>query len=291
MEIKPLSPFGVELQGFTYRTASEADLQAFEAAFRKHSLVLIRDPEMSGAEQIALMARLGPVAKEVPGAGHLAFIAHDPAKARPAGSAGTQEFGQGELYFHFDMSYAEEWAQWIVSLYGVLPTKTGGETMFLHGGRIYNKLDEQTKREIAGRKAVRLFDPVNERERWTREATCSKYTSRASQPLVVPHPYGYGEVLTAVETDTDRIVGMKPENSERILNKLFKALGDPAEVLTHKWEQGDLLIWDNRVLQHSRKLFDPSQPRILRRVGVGDEKVILRVMQNRIDCVYTPAVD
>ena len=287
MRLKPLTPFGVELEGFTYRTASAADREAFEASFRKYSLVLIRDTELTAQEQIQLMSRLGPVAKEVPGGGLVNYIAHDPEHILPPGTAGPAEFGQGGLNFHFDMAYTPDWPQWMASLYGVRVPTRDGHTLFRHGGRIYANLDETTKKAVAGRKAIHIFDTGRAR---ARESTVRKVCFRSSHPLVRAHPYGGGDVLTACEQDTDRIVGMKPENSERILNELFEALANPAEVLAIQWRIGDLVIWDNRVVQHARRDFDPAEPRILRRVGCGDERMILLHMQNEIDQIHAPAV-
>ena len=40
------------------------------------------------------------------------------------------------------------------------------------------------------------------------------------------------------------------------------------EYYEHVWSPGDLIVWDNRCTQHSRTDFDPSENRLLRRVGI-----------------------
>jgi hypothetical protein len=48
-------------------------------------------------------------------------------------------------------------------------------------------------------------------------------------------------------------------------------LYDPAFVFEHEWRQGDVVIWDNLALQHSREAFREGQDgtRDLRRVVVN----------------------
>jgi len=39
----------------------------------------------------------------------------------------------------------------------------------------------------------------------------------------------------------------------------------------HVWQKGDLLMWDNRCVQHARTDFPPEQRRLVKRVGlIGD---------------------
>ena len=55
---------------------------------------------------------------------------------------------------------------------------------------------------------------------------------------------------------------------------LFACLGltdDPARVLVHRWEVGDLVLWENLEVQHARGDFDRAHRRVLRRVIAGDE--------------------
>jgi alpha-ketoglutarate-dependent taurine dioxygenase len=39
----------------------------------------------------------------------------------------------------------------------------------------------------------------------------------------------------------------------------------------HGWHEGDLLMWDNCLLQHSRAYYDNRQNRVLRRTAIADD--------------------
>jgi alpha-ketoglutarate-dependent 2,4-dichlorophenoxyacetate dioxygenase len=41
-------------------------------------------------------------------------------------------------------------------------------------------------------------------------------------------------------------------------------------VYAHKWEVGDLVMWDNRATIHRGRRFDISEPRELRRTTIND---------------------
>ncbi len=281
MNIVALQRFGVELVGFSVRTASESDLQLFDSAFREHSFVLIRDPGMTADEQISLLSRLGPVAIEMPGAARASYIRHDP-ELSGSGTVAGADFGKGELAFHFDMSYTEDFPQWIVSLYAEKVPKIGGETRLLHAGLAYERLDAETQQAIEGRRAVHVFDQRKRLMR-TREADVGTFALRGVHDLEWPHPYGHGKVLMAMDADTDRIAGLPREQGEALLQRLFNVLASPDLVYDHQWRVGDLMVWDNRVLQHARADFDPTEARVLRRVACGDEKGILLHIRNRIE--------
>jgi taurine dioxygenase len=70
---------------------------------------------------------------------------------------------------------------------------------------------------------------------------------------------------------TDAIVDLPRADSDHLLDALFDVLYDPARVLVHRWEVGDLVLWENLEVQHARGDFDRAHRRVLRRVIAGDE--------------------
>ncbi len=47
--------------------------------------------------------------------------------------------------------------------------------------------------------------------------------------------------------------GLEEEESEALLNHLFEHQTQEGFVYRHKWEEGDMVLWDNRCLLHLGK--------------------------------------
>ena len=157
-------------------------------------------------------------------------------------------------------------------LYAIELPRHGGETLFVHGGHALAALDPATRERVAALRAVHLYDPrLPLTDGRYRESLVGPGSFHAEHPVVQPHPYGQGSVLTVTYQHTDRIVGLDDEESDALLSELFAALYDSGGVYAHAWRPGDLVVWDNRVVQHGRGVFDPAEPRVLRRCVVGDE--------------------
>lgn len=265
MQVNPLKPFGVKLSNFVVGSATEDDLRSFVAAFRQHSLVLIHDPNLTPEEQVELIGRLGTVATEVEGSDKVGHVTHDP--TIPNGP----DFGKGELIFHFDLCATDDWPYEILSLYGEVVTDIGGETKFAHGGQGYARLSEATKELVKEYRAVHISDPYAPPTTCRpTEAMMGTFAERGVHNVVRKHPYIDQDVLTVSYATTDRIVGMPRVEGEKLISEMFDALYSQGAVYVHTWHKGDLLVWDNRVVQHARNDFDRAKPRSLRRVVIGN---------------------
>ena len=70
---------------------------------------------------------------------------------------------------------------------------------------------------------------------------------------------------------TARLNGLAPGQSEALLQELFGYLYASDNVHQHEWRNGDLVIWDNIALQHSRPDLTGCTPRRLQRIAVADK--------------------
>ena len=61
-----------------------------------------------------------------------------------------------------------------------------------------------------------------------------------------------------------------------LLLDLLEHATQRAFVYRHRWQVGDLAIWDNRCTLHRGRRFDESYPRDLRRVTTRDAAPALR---------------
>jgi taurine dioxygenase len=69
---------------------------------------------------------------------------------------------------------------------------------------------------------------------------------------------------------TQRILELEPAESEVVLEQLLAHCERSEFVYAHRWAPGDLVIWDNRCLNHARTDFPHEEPRLLRRYTVSE---------------------
>lgn len=70
-------------------------------------------------------------------------------------------------------------------------------------------------------------------------------------PVVHHHPRTGRTLLYVSQQATIEILGLSKEDNEELLAALFDHLYNSPGVLRHDWQEGDLVVWDNRLLQHA----------------------------------------
>ena len=137
----------------------------------------------------------------------------------------------------------------------------------------YDALSDAMKQRIEGLRAVH---DVN--FRYTRSASGADFLRRtsafapASHPLAIRHPDTGRRCLYLSEGYTSSIEGLPPDEGEALLESLRGHVLRPEFQYRHVWQEGDLLIWDNRATLH-RATFDYALPkrRLMRRATVAGE--------------------
>jgi taurine dioxygenase len=132
----------------------------------------------------------------------------------------------------------------LTMLYGVeLPPK-GGDTEFANTRLGYAALSEETKRRIAGLRVV---------FRWGAGGGKSVSEIRddppVDHPLVRTHP-DTGEKALYLGNHASHILGMPEAEGAAVLDELLRHTTQRQFVYAHRWQQGDLVMWDNRCLLH-----------------------------------------
>jgi len=72
---------------------------------------------------------------------------------------------------------------------------------------------------------------------------------------------------------TDQIIGMPEGESRAVLDTLSDHCEQPRFMYRHKWQVGDIVLWDNRCSTHARMDFDGSQRRLMKRIALADALV------------------
>jgi taurine dioxygenase len=67
------------------------------------------------------------------------------------------------------------------------------------------------------------------------------------------------------------IDGLTLADSEALLDEIWTFATQPTIAWRHRWQVGDLVLWDNRCTMHRRDPFDASARRIMHRTQIKGE--------------------
>ncbi len=70
------------------------------------------------------------------------------------------------------------------------------------------------------------------------------------------------------------IFGLSLDESEELLDELWAHSCQDKYVWEHKWEVGDILVWDNRCTMHHRNAFPSEARRLMHKSITAGEAVI-----------------
>jgi len=179
-------------------------------------------------------------------------------------------FMLGNQLWHTDSSFRQESASWSMLHAKVIPT-AGGDTEFADTRAAYDALPDAMKRRLDGL--------VAEHSLWHSRAAFGGYLpteeERRSYPaarhkVVRRHP-GSGRNALYIASHASHIMGMPIEEGQALLGELMGFATQPQFVYRHKWQVGDLVIWDNRCTMHRATPFDAADHvRELRRTTIID---------------------
>lgn len=274
MTIEPLSTVvGARVTGLDLaRETPEAVKQELRDAFHKYGVLCVSNQKIEPDDQIRFASIFGRA-----DASKMGRPVRNEGKERERGImliTNIRENGQpigalpdGEMHFHSDGSHREVPYR-ATTLYAVQIPSRGGETKFANLYMAYDTLPDAMKKRIEGLKAAYIYDVYATLRDQVNEN--AENLSNAVHPLVKTHPATGRKSLYLSRLMTRNIVGMDRAESDRLLEELFEHAERPEFVYAHVWSVGDLLIWDNRCLNHARNDFPADEIRLMRRVTVSE---------------------
>jgi taurine dioxygenase len=173
----------------------------------------------------------------------------------------------GELQFHADGAHRQSPYR-ATALYSLEIPSTGGETKIADLRAAYDDLSPAMKERIESLQVHNVYDTRATRREQTDEA--DERLSNAIHPIVRTHPGTRRKSLYLSRLMTRNIVGMGRADSDALLEELFMHIEQDKYVYAHPWKVGELLIWDNRSVNHARNDFPVNETRHMRRVTVSE---------------------
>jgi len=89
--------------------------------------------------------------------------------------------------------------------------------------------------------------------------------------VVQVHPVSGEKYLYVNQSFTEQILGYGTPDSKRLLAYLFDHINQPEFQTRHRWQEGDVAMWDNRITQHYA-VADYATYRRMHRVTVVNDR-------------------
>lgn len=253
---------GGRVEGIDLRNIDESCMRRLRQAFLDHGvLVFPGQQNLNTAEFVDFSTRWGEVERVRNLKGCVdenpAVLLLDFKGARPV----TDQW-------HSDLTLQECPPLGSLLLARVIPV--GGDTIFANQYLAYETLSDGLKKLLSGLNAVHSGPGLSEafaRGMGVDPATLPTNT----HPVVRTHPETGRKALYVNRTYTKHFEGMTVEESQPLLNWLYDHAAQPNFTFRHRWTVGDLVMWDNRCLQHYAVADYGSSPRTMHRVTLlGD---------------------
>ena len=274
--VRPLTAkLGAEIVDVTLADEmSDETFAAIREAFLRYQVLLFPAQAVPPARQVALARRFGEVQIHVMNQYHadgypeLYRLSNLNADGKPNG----RHPDKGTLVWHTDGSWRRRAGQATI-IYGEVMPRAGGETHFCDMYGAYERLDATWKARIASLRAVHSLDfsrnrrhgedPMTEEQR--------RGTPPVDHPVVRTHPET-GRKCLFLGDHAESIVGMPYADGRALIEELNALAPHPDLTYEHRWQPGQLLVWDNRCTMHRATPYDPvTEGRVIRRCTVLGE--------------------
>lgn len=208
--------------------------------------------------------------REIPEHPEINVISNVVDGGRPIGSLGALE-----AEWHTDMSYVDSPPK-MSCLYALEVPPAGGNTSFVNMYLAYEELSDDLKVVINGKycKHDASRNSAGELRKGYEHIEDVRAIPGTLHPLVIRHPETARAALYLGRRRNAYIDGLPVDESNELLDKLWKHAIRPEYRWDQVWNKGDVVLWDNRCTMHRRDSFDTGYRRIMHRTQVQGGPVV-----------------
>ncbi|MGE0800842.1 MAG: TauD/TfdA dioxygenase family protein [Lautropia sp.] len=270
LDARPLTPtLGYELRGLDLtKPLDPAVRQSLHDLWLEAAVLVIRGQRLTPAEFEAFSRQLGePMEQQVKKltvSGH-PLVGTLSNRDLPMTAGKVHVRGEN---FHTDHSNFEAPPK-ATMLHAVTLPRSGGDTQFVDVRRAFDELPEVTRARILPLFSLHIFESSRSPRKMVALSAAEQAAvpTGVAQPLVIRH----GETgRAALYLNTGRmegIVGMEDEEAYALINDLYAHATQQRYEYRHRWQDGDVVVWDNRSVMHQANAdVDPADNRFLYRI-------------------------
>ena len=248
---------GAEIACDLAQDIDEATFREIERAFHDNLVVVFRRQNLSNERHIEFSCRFGELEIHIvkkyllPGFPEILLISN--IRDDRGEHIGLADAG---FTWHSDTSYRRRPSRCSLLYAKEVPQRDGrplGDTVFANAIAAYEALPERMKQRLAGLKAIHRYSARRRvtdspRPKLTQEQLDE--TPDIAHPIVRTHPYTGRRSLYVTAGECIGIEGMPDAEAIGLIAELDTHCVRPEFLYRHKWQVGDLLMWDNTSSMH-----------------------------------------
>ena len=268
------APCGATVRGVDLcHSLSVAQAAAIRQAWLAHQVLAFPDQPMSVDDLERFATSVGPYSPDpyfqsIPGHPHVAQVKREADET-------SSIFADN---WHSDWSFLPS-PPAATLLYGDVIPPVGGDTLFANQYDAWDALSAAMKTFLQDKQGVHSARRGYSRqgrygEKDEGRSMAIKFDDSALatqlQPVARRHPETGRTALYVSPGYTIGIAGLPEDQAQALLAELFAHQGQERFVYRHRWQQGTLLMWDNRCLVHAATGGYQGHRRLLHRITVGE---------------------
>ena len=254
MQIRPLSGHvGAEISGVNLAADLPGDtFQLIDDAYNRHSVLVFRDQQLTPEQQLAFARRFGELEISprtqfsLPGYPEILVLSNIIENGRPVGNTDA-----GRTW-HTDMSYTRTPPRGSLLYAREIPIQDGralGDTVFASAAAAYESLPKDKQASLLGLRAIHRGS-AKKYAPGSRLGDLIKDLPDVEHPVIRTHPVTGRKAIYVREGECIGICGIPDEQSLPLIEELANTVTRPEFCYRHQWRLGDLLMWDNSMIQH-----------------------------------------
>ena len=266
------STLGARVTGGRIADFTETEWTQVIDGFHTYAALVFPDQHLTPEEHVAFGKRFGEIECLRPGQPYVAVSNLTPDGKIMTPKEKRYQTLRGNEGWHTDSTYMPISAKASALAAEVVPAE-GGETEFADMRAAYDALDADTQAEIADLAAYHSLYQSQAKAGFvfkTGEAYGYHTDGAPLRPLVKVHPVT-GRKALFIGRHAYRIPGMSDADAAALLDDLLTAACQAPRTYLHRWQPGDIMVWDNRCVLHRACPYDYQQPRVMRHVRIAGE--------------------
>ncbi|MBF2047254.1 MAG: TauD/TfdA family dioxygenase [Elainella sp. C42_A2020_010] len=267
---------GTEILDINTASPSDAEIDRIKQLVYQHKLIVFRNQTITTEQYVEFARKLGtpqiyfqdnyhhPDHPEI-------FVSSNVLEeGKKIGVAGTGR------YWHTDCAFQAEPLSWTMLYPQILPNSVR-ETYYIDMHQVYRQLPPELRKYVEGQFAVQEAKWRYKVQAWDIDRAIidilndfEKKAPPVTHPAVITHPANFKPALYINEGFTTRIVGLSDEENKQVLAALLAFIQRDEHIYTHTWKEGDILLWDNRMLLHKASSVPKGEFSKSYRIGIYD---------------------